>query len=785
MPFSFRFSCGFQSFFVSLPCQLFIKALSNMMVHKRMILCLLFLLGFLGQLSTQAQQASQYPQVSQPLQSQHFRKKVGLVLGGGGAKGAAEVGVLKVLEEADIPIDYIAGTSIGAIVGGLYAIGYDAADIDSLYRNQDWIFLLSDQVKRESETFLSKEEREKYIVHIPLSKERKVSLPTGYVKGQNIFNLFSKLTVGYHQVDDFSNLPIPFRCVAVDLVDGKEVVFSSGSLPMAMRASMSIPGVFAPVEWKGKMLVDGGALNNLPVDVAREMGADVIICVDLSTGWKKKEELKSPSAVVEQLIAMMGQTKYRKNMAEADLYINPSLKGFSAASFQPEAIDTMIQRGELAARQKWEELMDLKKTIYADACDSVNIQIMSHEKLQKPSHTEVYHIGSIRIEGIDGEEEEWIRKKIALRDDSEVTPGDIDGTLAMLRGLNIFSRVEYRLSNDEPYELVFMLEPNESRRISVGARFDTQDLASVIAQISNNQQFSTRHHYALTGRISRNPFLEMKYAYGNLFGAKMGFSYRLAHYDFDLYGGKHKLDALEFLSHSLAGFYTRDIGNFRLKSGVQFDYYHYHSDMFMRDGSIQSRSSDHFLNYFASVVMDTYDRRYFPTRGSRIQVQGVLHTDDGLQYADGNPFGEATFCAESALRLNSRLYLLPKLKSRFVFGSSIPAIYQNYAGGVADGYYLPWQMAWESVQHVHLLERNVVTAQLGFRYRVKGKFYLTALGEYGKEAHKFSHILIGDDLWGGALRASYDFVLGPVSIQANYSSMGKNVGFYINAGFIF
>ena len=753
-----------------------------MMVRQRMILCLLFLLGFMGLSPMKAQQALQPMQSPQQL---HPRKKVGLVLGGGGAKGAAEVGVLKVLEEAGIPVDYIAGTSIGAIVGGLYAIGYDAADIDSLYRNQDWLFLLSDQVKRESETFLSKEEREKYIVHIPLSKERKVSLPTGYVKGQNIFNLFSKLTVGYHQVDDFSNLPIPYRCVAVDLVDGKEEVLSSGSLPLAMRASMSIPGVFAPVEWKGKMLVDGGALNNLPVDVAREMGADVIICVDLSTGWKKKEELKSASSVVDQLIAMMGQTKYRKNKMEADLYINPSLKGFTAASFQPEAIDTMIQRGELAARQKWGELMDLKKYIYADACDSVNIQIMPHEKPQKPSHTEVYHIGSIRIEGIGGEEEVWIRKKIALRDDSEVSPEEIDGTLAMLRGLNIFSRVEYRLSNDEPYELVFMLEPNESRRISVGARFDTQDLATVIAQISNNQQFSTRHHYALTGRISRNPFLEMKYAYGNLFGAKIGFSYRLAHYDFDLYADKHKLDALEFLSHSLAGFYTRDIGNFRLKSGVQFDYYHYHSDMFMRDGSIQSRSSDHFLNYFASFTMDTYDRRYFPTRGSRIQVQGILHTDDGLQYADGNPFGEASFRAESALRLNSRLYLLPKLKSRFVFGSSIPAIYQNYAGGVADGYYLPWQMAWESAQHVHLLDRNVVTGQLGFRYRVKGKFYLTALGEYGKEAHKFSHILIGDDLWGGALRASYDFVLGPVSVQANYSNLGKNVGFYINAGFIF
>uniref|UniRef100_UPI0040268EFF patatin-like phospholipase family protein n=1 Tax=Prevotella sp. TaxID=59823 RepID=UPI0040268EFF len=738
-----------------------------MVLCRRKILGMLFLLCcLLGNVNVQARPV---------------RKKVGLVLGGGGAKGAAEVGVLKVLEEADIPIDYIVGTSIGGIVGGLYSIGYDAADIDSLFRNQNWLFLLSDQAKRESESFLSKDEKERYMIHLPLSRERKVSLPTGYLKGQNILNLFSKLTVGYHHVDDFSTLPIPYRCVAVDLVDGKEVVLSSGSLPMAMRATMSIPGVFAPVEWNGMMLVDGGALNNLPVDVVRDMGADVVICVDLSTGWKKKEDLKSASSVVDQLIGIMGQTKYRKNKVDADIYINPQLKGYTPASFQPEAIDSMVERGKQAARRQWGELMALRDSIYGCGSDTVSKRFMPHE----PLHTEAYPIANIRIEGIDGDEKQWVRKKIVLQEHSRVNTDDIDRTLAMLQGLNIFSRVEYRLTNDEPYDLVFMLEPREDSRLNIGARFDTEDLASVIANISNNQQFATNHHYSLTGRISRNPYLEMKYAYGNLFGAKIGISYRMAHYDFDLYADKHKLDALEFLSHSFAGFYTRDIGNFRLKSGVQFDYYHYHSDMFERDGSIQTRSSDHFLNYFASVVMDTYDRRYFPTRGSRIQVQGILHTDDGIHYADGNPFGEAAFQGECAVRLNSRFYLLPKLKSRFLFGSSVPAIYQNYAGGAADGYYLPWQVAWESAQHVHLLERNVVTGQLGFRYRVKGKFYLTALGEYGKEARKFSHILIGDDLWGGALRASYDFVLGPVSIQANYSSLGKNVGFYINAGFIF
>lgn len=221
------------------------------------------------------------------------RKKVGLVLGGGGAKGAAEVGVLKVLEEVGMPIDYIAGTSIGAIVGGLYSIGYNANDLDSLIRNQDWLFLLSDGVRRKSKSFMSKKEKEKYLFRIPVSKKRKMSLPTGYVAGQNITNLFSSLTVGYHQVDDFSQLPIPFRCVAVNLADGSECVLSSGSLPQAMRASMSIPGVFAPVELDGKLLIDGGALNNLPVDVVRQMGADVVICVDLNTGLKDVGEIKS------------------------------------------------------------------------------------------------------------------------------------------------------------------------------------------------------------------------------------------------------------------------------------------------------------------------------------------------------------------------------------------------------------------------------------------------------------------------------------------------------------
>ncbi|MFR4038364.1 MAG: patatin-like phospholipase family protein [Butyricimonas faecalis] len=213
------------------------------------------------------------------LDAQGQRKKVGLVLSGGGAKGVAHIGVLKVLEEAGIPIDYIAGTSMGSLVGALYAIGYDAHAMDSLVRRQDWMFLLSDKVYRYNLPFSEKEETEKYLVSVPIKNNREIKIPSGFISGQNVYNLFSDLTIGYHDSLDFKKLPIPFACVASNLVDGKEVIQDYGVLPLAMRASMAIPGAFAPVRQDSMVLVDGGISNNFPVDIAKAMGADIIIGV--------------------------------------------------------------------------------------------------------------------------------------------------------------------------------------------------------------------------------------------------------------------------------------------------------------------------------------------------------------------------------------------------------------------------------------------------------------------------------------------------------------------------
>lgn len=246
------------------------------------------------------------------------RPKVALVLGGGGAKGAATVGVLKYVEESGVPIDMVVGTSIGSIVGGLYALGYRSEQLDSLFRTQEWMDMFA-----------------------------------GSLMGDSIVRPLRQLTGDRGRID-FDQLPIPFRCVAVDVKRLSEVVLSEGDLAQAMRASMAIPLVFKPVKMDGMMLVDGGVLNNLPVDVARGMGADVVIAVDLTVNKHKGE---TPS------IFRPDQRKYQQNCRDADIYISPKLKGYGPQDFSPRKIAEMIVLGEKAGKAARKDLRKLKKRL--------------------------------------------------------------------------------------------------------------------------------------------------------------------------------------------------------------------------------------------------------------------------------------------------------------------------------------------------------------------------------------------------------------------------------------
>ncbi len=296
------------------------------------------------------------------------RPKVGLVLGGGGAKGAAEVGVLKAIEQAGVKVDYIVGTSIGAIVGSLYAAGYTSAELDTLFCQQEWLSLLTDRnMKLSSEPF-KQVNGVTYIFGFPVIDQNNPSW--GVLGGGRVEQMIDSMLAARNAVE-FESMPIPFRCVAAELRTATEVVLSEGTVPQAVRASMAIPGLFKPVVINGRSLFDGGMLNNLPVDVARDMGADIVIAVDLQQNRHEtpKETSDSPLVGLADLVGLGDIVnwvmtrpdirKHNENAAMADIYINPPLPDYEASNFGNEQMRHMIDIGEQAALTQLDKLKNI------------------------------------------------------------------------------------------------------------------------------------------------------------------------------------------------------------------------------------------------------------------------------------------------------------------------------------------------------------------------------------------------------------------------------------------
>ncbi len=301
------------------------------------------------------------------------RAKVALVLGGGGAKGAAEVGVIKVLEKEGIPVDMVVGTSVGSICGALYAVGYTGEQMDSLFRCQDWGYLFSDREDKDDHSIISFKNNVPHVFGRPLWKNKNTNKDKskalddmsgfGFVKGRNIMTFFEQVIPNPDSVASFDSLQRPFRAVAYDVRSKQEVHIDHGSIPLAMRASMSIPLFFTPVEIDGMKLIDGGIVNNLPVDVARDMGADFVIAIDLSVKGADLKREESFWDKVRLKFDISDRPKYEQNRPNADLYLNPPLEGYSVESFSKKQIAEMIEIGEQYARKNLKQIKKFAKQV--------------------------------------------------------------------------------------------------------------------------------------------------------------------------------------------------------------------------------------------------------------------------------------------------------------------------------------------------------------------------------------------------------------------------------------
>ena len=718
------------------------------------------------------------------LHSQEQRKKVGVVLSGGGAKGMAHIKALQVIEEAGIPIDYIAGTSMGAIVGGLYAIGYTPEQLDSMVRKQDWTFLLSDRIKRSAMSLTDRERSEKYTVSIPFTKTPKDAATGGIMKGQNLANLFSDLTVGYHDSIDFNKLPIPFACVAANVVNGEQIVFHDGILSTAMRASMAIPGVFTPVRQDSMVLVDGGIVNNYPADVVKAMGADVIIGVDVQNALKKADKLNSAPDILGQIVDITCQSNHEKNVDLTDTYIRVNVDGYSSASFTPAAIDTLMRRGEEAAKAQWNSLLALKKKIGI----SDNYVPKRHGPYSSLSNVRTIYVTDISFSGVEADDKKWLMKKCNLKENSNITTQQIEQALYQLRGSQSYSSASYTLTDTpEGYHLNFLLQAKYEKRINLGIRFDSEEIASLLINGTADLKTHIPSRLSLTGRLGKQYAARIDYTLEPMQQRNFNFSYMFQYNDINIYEEGERAYNTTYKYH-LAEFGFSDVWykNFRFGLGFRFEYYKYKDFLFKKPEFIGlDVESEHFLSYFAQVHYNTYDKGYFPSKGSDFKAAYSLYTDNMAQYNEQAPFSALSASWASVIPATRRFSIIPSIYGRVLIGKGIPYPLKNAIGGEVYGFYIPQQLPFAGVTNMELMENSIIITSLKFRQRMGSIHYLTLTGNYGLTDSHFFEILKGKQLFGISAGYGMDSVFGPLEISLGYSNQTDKGSCFVNLGYYF
>lgn len=340
-------------------------------------------------------------------QEQEQDLKVGLVLSGGGAKGLAHIGALKVIEDAGVRIDYIGGTSMGAIIGALYASGYSAKELDSIFRETNFSRLIQDKIPRRPRTFYEKQESEKYALVLPFDRF-KIGIPTGLSKGQNVYNLLSELTTHVSGVSDFSQLPIPFFCVATNVESGDEVILDHGYLPRAVSASGALPSLFGPVIINDQVLIDGGVVNNYPINEVKAKGMDLIIGVDVQDSLKGRDRLKSALDVLVQINNYRTINDMKEKREKTDVYIHPNIKDFSVVSFSEGK--NIVESGVVATEAYMEQLQEI-------AAKQKHVP----KKEIKFVIRDTIYIKDVRIEGNEKYSRSYVLGKLKLRTPDKVT----------------------------------------------------------------------------------------------------------------------------------------------------------------------------------------------------------------------------------------------------------------------------------------------------------------------------------------------------------------------------
>lgn len=749
------------------------------------------------------------------------RPSVALVLSGGGAKGAAHIGVLRHLENIGLPVDLVVGTSMGGLIGGFYSAGHNSAVIDSVIRSIDWSYTLSDKISRKHMSYTEKMYKRHYNLSLPfyyaqnrperkgINKLKNVvsqldeihlggneegggfknlkdnvlsSLPSGVVYGQNVNNLFTSFTVGYHDDMPFWELPIPFVCVATEMVSSKPKIWYSGKLNDALRSTMAIPGLFTPVRTNGMVLLDGGMRNNYPTDIAKDLGADYVIGVDLSEGYMEYDDINNLLDIVLQGVDMLGRSSYEQNTALTDVTIVPDIGEYNMLSFEPQSIDDLITRGERAAMAVKDELMAIKSQMENDA-----LSLQSSPALDLSS-CEV-RVDSVMVTGLTKEEGRMLLSRLKVNVGESISKDEIEEIVASMYGTRSFDSVQYELLGEaEPYRLNFICNKGPINQLGLAARIDTDEIVSLLVNIGLNVHNVSGHALEFTGKVGSNPYAKLHYYYRTNAGPAVNIDNSAKYVAKNKFSFGEDLFKVEYINQR-SEVYVSNIRwiNLDLNMGVRYDFYKLGSLMLSSGAlhdNIVSFDKNGYLSTFLNGRADTFDNGYFPTQGFTLGIDyswifgGVQEKIQALHSAQMD--------FKTVVNMGNVVSVLPFANARFLFGSEIPTPYINVIGGNLAGRYLDQHIPFMGITNSAAVDRYLAVVGGELRAKVYKNNYLSAVVNIGDSASTLKDMAsLSSTFIGAGLCYSYNSIVGPLRADIHWSSLTKSVGCYLSFGFDF
>lgn len=700
--------------------------------------------------------------------------KIALVLSGGGAKGFAHIGVIKVLEEEGFPIDLIVGTSMGSLVGGIYSLGYTASELETLVKSLNWDTMLSDDVPR---SFLSQSDqmlKQRYIFSLPINGNKKLSLPQGLIKGQNVLNVFCGLAGNVPSDADFSKFPIPFACIATDLETGKEVVLKNGFLPTAMFSSMAIPLAFQPADRNGRLLVDGGIVNNFPTDVAKKMGADIVIGVDIRNDFYDRNNLKSLDNVAGQLINFFDQSKDSVNNSLCNMLIRPDMSGYTISSFTKQAVDTLIVRGEREANKFREQLRELKAKYHLE----------TPTKSRKLVKSDKWYITDLTFSGNYHLDDSFLKKTLQLEIPGNFSIDDIKTAVNRLYGLGGFDRIFFNLSDTEDGKSLNLQITNKKVFTqNIGFKANTTDAAAILINTTHKNYGNIFGLFSASAELSINPGISLVAETNKTNFPTLGINIKGKYQNFNVFDKcKKVLKANVFYSSGSLYFYQPFMNKFSLGIGLQEEYYH--GDIFRKNTSPETAGEmDYFLtNAYSYLSFDNMDDYYFPTKGTNMYAEFSLMAD--FQHTrEISPV--ALLKMRNVIPMGKYTSLLLDVNGRAMFNTEFPMARMTLVGGESYSQYFNYHLPFVGLPAVNLAERYTYIGLIGLRVRLAQSQYASFLfnGMWQDTDMIFREGI--DATYGGGIKYSLKTMLGPLDVTVGYSGHSDRPTFSANFGFWF